>query len=88
MEMQYIICQQATNRFRLSELTKHYPKCPLTIWVSAMVLQRCPYCKKPMNSRKCSKEQPFGLQVLSKLFYLKALKLLQASSPSLYTFAN
>jgi len=29
MEMRYTICQQATNRFRPSELTKHYPRCPL-----------------------------------------------------------
>jgi len=27
--MRYTICQRATNRFRLSELTKHYPRCPL-----------------------------------------------------------
>ena len=31
MGMQYTICQQATNRFRPSELTKYYPRCPLTI---------------------------------------------------------
>jgi len=30
MGMQYTICQQATNRFRPLELTKHHPKCPLT----------------------------------------------------------
>jgi len=30
MGMRYMICQQATNRFRPSELTKHYPRCPLT----------------------------------------------------------
>ena len=30
MGMRYMICQQATNRFRPSELTKHYPRCSLT----------------------------------------------------------
>ena len=29
--MRYMLCQQATNRFRPSELTKHYPRCPLTV---------------------------------------------------------
>jgi len=28
--MQYMICQQTTNRFKPSELTKCYPRCPLT----------------------------------------------------------
>ena len=31
MGMQYVICQWATNRFRPSELTKHHPRCPLTV---------------------------------------------------------
>ena len=26
-----MICQQATNRFKPSELTKHHPRCPLTL---------------------------------------------------------
>ena len=30
MGMRYTICQQATNRFRPSELTKYHPRCPLT----------------------------------------------------------
>ena len=29
--MQYTICQWAINRFRPSELTKHHPRCPLTV---------------------------------------------------------
>jgi len=37
--MQYMICQQATNRFRLSELTKHYPRCPLTIISPSVALE-------------------------------------------------
>ena len=30
MGMRYTICQQATDRFRPSELTKHHPRCPFT----------------------------------------------------------
>jgi len=30
MGMRYIICQQATNRLRPLELTKHHPRCPFT----------------------------------------------------------
>jgi len=31
MGMRYMICQWTTNRFRPSELTKHHPRCPLTV---------------------------------------------------------
>jgi len=34
MGMRYMICQQVTNRFRPSELTKNHLRCPLTIMVT------------------------------------------------------
>jgi len=33
-----MICQRATNRFRPLELTKHHPKCPLTITTGTIVV--------------------------------------------------
>jgi len=44
--------------------------------------------KTSINSRKCSEEQLFGLLEPFELPHPKALRPLQVSSPSHYTFTN
>jgi len=53
-----MICQQATNRFRPSELTKHHPRCPLTGVTKEVkrYVEGCDACQHNKNRT----EQPAG----------------------------
>ena len=59
------------------------------IQIQPLVFQRCPNCKKyQQTKKKCNARQLFRLLVPFKHLLLMALKLLQASYPSLSTCTN